>query len=391
MKNFIAFILCFLFLITPFSAFASEETVYATENVNIRTEPNTDCKIITVLKKGSSITRIGETEDGWSKVIYEGEQYYITSEYLSAEPPTEETPDETSQEPTETPTSEPTTEDNSTPRFMVTGYELSEKSLSPEKTAILKVTFKNYSSAKSLHNLKFSLEDPSGEILTVGMPTKYVKSVYAGGSYTWEIELKATNNATIGQHDLQVSVEYEDRNFNSYSSDDTIRIDVKQSVKLKYSGAVLPKKVIQGDTQTVTIELMNTGKSTLYNCTIDFDIDNMQAGGSVFVGNIEPAQNAQGSANLRIDSDATGEVTGTITIYYEDDYGKSYKKTEDVSTVIEKKTEQVSTNIEKEEKKKNPLWWLFILIGLTVGGAVGFGVPWFINDKKQRKEDDLRL
>ena len=138
MKNFIAFILCFLFLITPFSAFASEETVYATENVNIRTEPNTDCKIITVLKKGSSITRIGETEDGWSKVIYEGEQYYITSEYLSAEPPTEETPDETSQEPTETPTSEPTTEDNSTPRFMVTGYELSEKSLSPEKTAILK-------------------------------------------------------------------------------------------------------------------------------------------------------------------------------------------------------------------------------------------------------------
>ena len=29
--------------------------------------------------------------------------------------------------------------------------------------------------------------------------------------------------------------------------------------------------------------------------------------------------------------------------------------------------------------------------GLAVGGGAGFGIPWLINDKKQRKEDDLRL
>ncbi len=388
MKKITAFILCFLLLLTPMLASAAEyeeETVYATENVNIRTEPNTDCEIITVLQKGSSVTRIGET-DGWSKVLYEGKERYITSEYLSATPPVEKP-----YEPTEEPKEASTTEDNSTPRFMVTSYELSEKSLSPEKTAVLKVTFKNYSTTKALYNIKFSLTDPSGEILTVGMPTKYVKSVYAGSSYTWEIELKAVNTASIGQHDLQVSAEYEDKNFGSYSSSDTVRIDVKQSVKLSYSGAILPKKIIQGDTQTVTLELMNTGKSRIYNCTLDFDIEGMQSGGSVFVGNIEPATNAQGSANLRVDSDSLGEVTGKITITYEDDYGKEYKKTVDVSTVIEEKVEQVATTTEDEKEKKNPLWWLFILIGLAVGGGIGFGVPWIVNDKKQRKEDDLRL
>ena len=388
MKKLTAFILCFLLFLTPMLASATEyeeETVYATENVNIRTEPNTDCEIVTVLQKCSSVTRIGEA-DGWSKVLYEGKERYIISEYLSATPPEEKT-----EEPTEEPKEELTTEDNSTPRFMVTGYELSEKSLSPEKSAVLKVTFKNYSTTKALYNIKFSLEDPSGDILTVGMPTKYVKSVYAGSSYTWEIELKAINTATIGQHDLQVTAEYEDKNFASYSSSDTVRIDVKQSVKLSYSGAVLPKKVIQGDTQTVTVDLMNTGKSTIYNCTLDFDIEGMQSGGSVFVGNIEPAQSAQGSANLRIDTDTLGEVTGKITITYEDDYGKEYKKTVDVSTVIEEKVEQVATTTEDEKEKKNPLWWLFVLIGLAVGGALGFGIPWLINDKKQRKEDDLRL
>lgn len=389
MKKSIAFILCFLLLLTPFTAFAAEqteETVYATENVNIRTEPNTDCDIITVLKKGSSVTRVGETKDGWSKVIYEGKDYYITSEYLSLTPLIEET--EKSAEETK---EEPTTEDNSTPRFMVTGYELSEKSLTPEKSATLSVTFKNYSSTKALYNIKFSLSDPSGEILTTGMPTKYVKSVSAGGVYTWKIELTATNSASIGQHDLQITAEYEDKNFGSYSSSDTVRVDVRQSVKLKYSGASLPKKVIQGDTQTVTVELMNTGKSTIYNCTLDFDIESMQSGGSVFVGNIEPAQSAQGSANLRVDSDALGKVSGKITITYEDDYGKEYKKTVDVSTDIEEKVEQVATTTEDEKEKKNPLWWLFILIGLAVGGGAGFGIPWLINDKKQRKEDDLRL
>ena len=385
MKKLTAFILCFLLFLTPILASAAEyeeETVYATENVNIRTKPTTKSEKVALLKKGESITRIGET-DGWSKVIYEGEERYITSEYLSLTPPEEK--------PTEETTAEPTTEDNSTPRFMVTSYELSEKSLSPEKSAVLKVTFKNYSTTKALYNIKFSLTDPSGEILTVGMPTKYVKSVYAGSSYTWEIELKAINTASIGQHDLQVSAEYEDKNFGSYSSSDTVRIDVKQSVKLSYSGAILPKKVIQGDTQTVTVDLMNTGKSTIYNCTLDFDIEGMQSGGSVFVGNIEPATNAQGSANLRVDSDTLGEVTGKITITYEDDYGKEYKKTVDVSTVIEEKVEQVATTTEDEKEKKNPLWWLFILIGLAVGGGAGFGIPWLINDKKQRKEDDLRL
>ena len=281
--------------------------------------------------------------------------------------------------------------DFSAPRLMVTGYELSEESLSPEKTAVLKVTFKNYSSKKAIYNIKLSLFDPSGEIITTGMPTKYVNAVYAGSTYVWEIELKAVNTASIGQHDLQITAEYEDKNYSSYSSSDTLRIDVKQSVKLSYSGAVLPKKAIQGDTQTVTVDLMNTGKSTIYNCTLDFNIEGMQSGGSVFVGNIEPATNAQGSANLRVDSNTLGEVTGKITISYEDDYGKEYKETVDVSTVIEEKVEQISELTNKEDENKNPLWWLFILIGLTAGGSIGFGVPWFINDRKQRKEDDLRL
>lgn len=385
MKKIAVFSLCVLLLFSfalTASAKRKEETVYATQTVNIRTEPNTGCDIIAVLQKGAGITRVGET-DGWSKVVYEGKEGYITSEYLALTPFEEESAKQAEEKPTD--------EDGSTPRLMVTSYKLSEKSLSPEKSAVLEVNFKNYSTTKAVYNIKFSLADPSGEILTVGMPTEYVKSICADGSHTWKIELKAVNTASIGRHDLQITSEYEDKSFGSYSSSDTVRIDVKQRTRLSYSGAVLPKKVIQGDTQTVAVDLMNTGKSTIYNCVLDFNVEGMQSGGSVFVGNIAPAANAQGSANLRIDGDAIGKVTGKITITYEDDYGKQFKKTVNVSTVIEEKVEESEVVTENEKEKKNPLWWLFVLVGLVAGGATGFGAFWLINDRKQRKEDDLRL
>ncbi len=394
MKKIVMFTLCVLFFLTPLSVFATnenvkEETVYATKNVNIRKEPSTDGKIITVLKKGSQITRTGETEDRWSVVLYEGKNRYISSKYLSVSPLDEEPPEK--ELPKEKTASEAqVTEDRSTPRLMLTGYELDKGSLSPGKKTKLRVTFKNYSAKKALYNIKFQLQDSSGEILTVGMPTKYVSFIGAGSTYTWEIELTATNTAQVGTHDLQVSAEYEDKNYGTYSSSDTVRIDVRQSVKLDYDGAVLPVKVVQGDTQTVSVNLMNTGKSVLYNCKIDFEIDGLDSGGSVFVGEIQPGESNAGNGNLRVSTEKLGKVKGKITIYYEDDFGKAYEKTTNVSTLIEKKA--VIREAEEEEKeKKNTLWWLFLLIGLLAGGGSGFGVMWYITDRKQRKDDDLRL
>lgn len=280
--------------------------------------------------------------------------------------------------------------DESAPKLMVTEYKLDKEYLSPGEKTHLKITIKNTHASRSVSNIKLSINEESGEITPAGMGTAHIKNISAGGTYVWEVELTAAHTVTVGEHRFNVSAEYEDSDYRSYSSSDTLRLNVRQSVKLKYDSAILPKKVIQGDNQTVTINLMNTGKSTVYNCTIDFDIEHLQSGGSTFVGNIEPAMSSTGTANLRVDSNFEGEVKGKITITYEDDYGEVYTDTVDVSTVIEKKVEQLQKP-EEENEKKNSLWWLFILIGFAVGGGAGFGIPWLINDKKQRKEDDLRL
>ncbi len=68
------------------------QTVYAVENVNIRTWYTTSAEAAGVLKKGKSIVRTGYSES-WSRVIYNDKECYIYSEYLTdKEPETEAKP-----------------------------------------------------------------------------------------------------------------------------------------------------------------------------------------------------------------------------------------------------------------------------------------------------------
>lgn len=63
------------------------ETVTAKDKVNLRSIPSTereDSKIITQLYSGDTVTRVGISDNGWSKLIYNGMTCYAVSRYLSA-------------------------------------------------------------------------------------------------------------------------------------------------------------------------------------------------------------------------------------------------------------------------------------------------------------------
>lgn len=280
-------------------------------------------------------------------------------------------------------------QDTSQPRLMVTEYTVENGSIIPGESRNVSITIKNTSPTKSVSNIKLSLADESGELKTDGMGTAYVKSISANATYVWTVGLTAVHTAKTGEHPLTLSMEYEDSNHSGYSASDTIRVNIKQSVMLKYDSARLPSKSIQSETVTVSINLMNTGKSTIHNAMIDIDVKGLDSGGTVLVGEIMQGESKTGSVNLRVSNEILGKVEGTITINYEDDFGETYTETVDVSTVIEEKI--VIADTEEEEEKKNPLWWLFMLIGTIIGGSLGFGIPYAIRSNKQRKEDEKRL
>lgn len=63
-----------------------DETVYITTSVNVRSGPSTDYDILEVLNKGDSVKRIGIGENGWSKILINDSECYISSQYLTTTP-----------------------------------------------------------------------------------------------------------------------------------------------------------------------------------------------------------------------------------------------------------------------------------------------------------------
>lgn len=64
-----------------------DEIVYATTAVNIRTGPGMDYQILTTMERGESIRRTGVGDNGWSRVLYRGEEAYMYTQFLSTKDP----------------------------------------------------------------------------------------------------------------------------------------------------------------------------------------------------------------------------------------------------------------------------------------------------------------
>ena len=59
--------------------------VTAKEETNLRAEPNTNSALIATIKNGEFVTRVGVSQSGWSRLIYNGQTVYAKSSLLTTE------------------------------------------------------------------------------------------------------------------------------------------------------------------------------------------------------------------------------------------------------------------------------------------------------------------
>jgi uncharacterized protein YgiM (DUF1202 family) len=65
------------------SGFSQSTTKYATANLNLRTNPNTKGKIITIIPKGTTVTIDEDCNCTWILVSYKNYVGYVSSKYLT--------------------------------------------------------------------------------------------------------------------------------------------------------------------------------------------------------------------------------------------------------------------------------------------------------------------
>lgn len=290
-------------------------------------------------------------------------------------------------------------EKTSNPRIIVTGFDTEPKEVYAGNTFKLIVHLQNTSKSTSVTNIMFDLEaaqEGSDEassyaafLPTSGSSTIFKDQIAAGATTDIEIEMTAKADLAQKPYVLDIKMDYEDDDRNTYSSSSNVSIPIKQVAKYDISSfEVMPNSISVGSESNIMFSLYNTGKTTLYNLKVTFEADSI-TGGDTFVGKVEPG----GTGN--IDAMVTGQQMTTddgkvkVIISYEDESGNVTTEEKELELFV---TEQMvedfdmdDMDFDEEPKGGFSIGKIIVIIVIVIIVAV-VGLIVFLKLKKKKKE-----
>ncbi len=305
-------------------------------------------------------------------------------------------------------------EDNgkvSTPRIIVTGFETNPAQVFAGDTFTLTLHVQNTSNETAVSNILFELEAASsgGESInsvsgvapflpTSGSSTIFQNSIAAGATIDISIEMTARADLSQKPYVLNVTMDYEDKDANSYSQNANVSIPIYQEAKYDIGGMeILPSSIATYEQANIMFSIYNTGKTTLYNMQVKFDQD-VVSGGDVFLGKLEPG------ATANVDTMVMGLMPneGIITahISYEDESGNVTTIDKEIELYIYEMVyddsymgddfyyEDPFFTEEEPEKDNNKM--IYIIAGIAAGVIVIALIVLIVLKKRSKKKKMLQ-
>ncbi len=232
----------------------------------------------------------------------------------------------------------------STPRVIVTGFTTEPSVVKAGDTFKLMIHLKNTSKRTSVNNMVIHLAAAaegkdadttySAFLPTSGSNTVYIDKIGKGSTSDVTIEMTAKADLLQKPYVLEVKMEFEDENYAAFTAAESVSIPIKQNARFDISTPeVMPTEIMVGGESNIMFSIYNLGKTTLYNVKVAFKGDNV-SGGDTFVGKIDAG--ATGNVDAMVMGTAATTNDGTIqaVISYEDESGKEFSETKDVSLFV---------------------------------------------------------
>ena len=274
------------------------------------------------------------------------------------------------------------------PKIIVQSCKSSKDEIQAGDEVTLDITLLNTSSTETVRNMTVYIGD-EGEYLNLLSPTDtiYVDSVSAGQTCVVSYKYKILASAVPGAYGLSVSMDYADSKGASQSASGKIKMMVSQAVKLEFDPLVLASEVQVGDVVTAQIQAMNLGRSKVHNVRAVIEADGLAPEGTLFIGDIEAGKTATGTVKISVTSlskgsSLYGETRGTVTYYYEDENGKEYEETGNITTNIK----TPFSNTTKETPEDTGQWW--IIMAVVVGILFFFIIGMILRGIRRKKRQD---
>ena len=178
---------------------------------------------------------------------------------------------------------------------------------------------------------------------------------------------------------VTLSFEYEDKKGTTAAGIEKTEFSVKQKVWANLDCDNLPAEVYSTDTVNMRIRVQNVSRTGIFNASVTLEGTGMFPKEEIFLGNMEAGTENTGTMRIFVgtrtmeasgrdegtdEKEMYGNVTGKITLRYEDGEGKHYEQVKEYETKIQKPRLQ-TLNIEKPKKANN--WWYSVFAAAVCG------------------------
>ena len=249
------------------------------------------------------------------------------------------------------------------------------------------VTLKNTSKTKSVQNMVATITVPSADFeLKNNSNTIFIDKLGAEKTTDLSLTFHVGKSTVDGNYPIEVALSYDDSKANTLSSAGTFVVTVEQPLNVKLTMPAIAADLTAGDTVPLSFQVMNLGRSTVYNVRCDVTGDGLVQTKTAFVGNMESGNDGEGDSNIFISpmegENQYGKTTGTVTLTYEDAFGNEHSQEFTFDTSISKKQDDSSKDGGTEKRAMQ--WWVSIaVISAIIVFAVVSSVSYRMGKKKR--------
>lgn len=284
---------------------------------------------------------------------------------------------------------------DSQPKIIVSDSSTSPSTITAGGAFTVRITIKNTSNTQPVKNIMVIASCDSQNLsLQNDSDTLVVGNIGAGKTTTIKLTYKSDIDTPEQQYKISLAISYEDANAASLSSGGTVSFRVHQSMRVDMKMPLIAQQVNAGDTLPLSFQVMNMGRSKVFNVRVELSAAGLFPTSTAFVGNMEAGTAATSEMDVFIGTkDMTegyaggekyGQTNGVITLIYEDAGGKEYTATMQFNTTINKPVIAQTPSEPKEEPKKAGQWWISLIIGVAITAGL---LAWLIIRNKRRVND----
>lgn len=221
-----------------------------------------------------------------------------------------------------------------------------------------------------------------------------VEKIERGGEVELTLHFSTEPAIPSGKYPISFSFKYDSSKALNLSSNGSTVVEIQQPANMELVMPRFADSVSVGETVPVSFQVMNMGRSSMYNVRCIVSGFGLVPSNTGYIGTMEAGSSKTTKVELYIialnassgneNGQQYGGTTGTVTLIYEDETGQEYSQEATFETTVTRPVVQLpQNNTEEKAEQRVSSWWVSVSI---LGGAIlaAIGTILFIRSKKRR-------